>query len=103
MAARGYVHGRRAVPVHRLSFWPATRLGWLAVALAVASVVLTPSWKLMGPAGALPGLSCGFAGGVVGLAAIFAVKERAVTVVASVAPFIFAVVFVLAELTIGHS
>ena len=103
MSARGHVHGRRAAPVHRFSFWPATRLGLVAVALAVASVVLTLSWKLMGPAGALPGLSCGFAGGVAGLAATLAVKDRAVTVAASVAPFIFAVVFVPAELTIGHS
>lgn len=71
MSARNRVHGRRAPPVHRFRFWPATRLGWLAVALAVASVALTLGWKLISPAGALPGLSCGFAGGVAGLAAIF--------------------------------
>ena len=57
----------------------------------------------MGPAGAFPGLSCGFAGGIVALVSILRLKERAVTVVAALAPFLFAVVFAVAEVIAGSS
>lgn len=67
------------------------------------SIVLIPRWRLMGSAGAIPGLSCGFAGGVVALTAMGGRKERAITVIAGLVPFLFAVVFVLAELIIDHS
>ncbi len=103
MAASSHGRGARPHLTRHVPFWPATQLGWGAVALAAASVVLIPSWKLMGQAGAVPGLSCGFAGGIVALAAMLRQKERAVTVVASLVPFLFAVVFVIAELTVGHS
>lgn len=95
-----------SLPVHVSSgftFWPRTRPGWWASGLAAASVLLVPSWRLMGPAGAAPGLSCALAGGVVALWAIVRSKERAVIVFASLVPFLFAVVLVLAELAIGHS
>jgi hypothetical protein len=49
------------------------------------------------------GPSSGAAGGLVALTAIYRLKERAITVIASLAPFLFAVVFVIAELTVGHS
>jgi hypothetical protein len=97
-------HGTRAHIGHRFHFWPTTPLGWWAVGLAVASIVLVPSWKLMGPAGAFPGLSCGAAGGVVALTAMYRRKERAITVIACLVPFLFVVSFVIGELaTIGHS
>lgn len=103
MATSSHGHGTRAHVAHRFAFWPTTRLGWWAVGLAAVSIVLIPSWKLMGPAGAIPGLSCGFAGGVAALAAMGWRKERSITVIVSLVPFLFAVVFVVAELTIGHS
>ena len=56
-----------------------------------------------GIAGAVPGLSCGFAGGVVAQTAMGWRKDRAITVIASLVLSLFAVVFVLAELIIGHS
>lgn len=103
MAAAGQGHRAHRPVTRRFPFWPKTRLGWSAVTLAAASIVLVPSWKLMGPAGAVPGLSCAVAGGGAALVAMFAMKERAVTVVVSLVPFTFAVVFVIAELAIGHS
>ena len=57
----------------------------------------------MGAAGAVPGLSCGLAGGTIALWAIVRHKERALIVLVSMVPFAFAVIFLLAEVTIGHS
>jgi hypothetical protein len=79
-----------------------TRLGRWAVWLGVANVVLVLGWRLMGPLGALPGFAAGLAGGVVGLVAVFRRGERAVAVLVAILPLVFVVVFVLAELLIGH-
>ena len=103
MATSSHGHGTHTHGTHRFHLWPATQLGWWAVCLAIASIVLIPSWRLMGPAGAIPGLSCGLVGGVVALVAMARQKERAIIVAASLVPFIFAVIFLLAELAIGHS
>lgn len=103
MATSSHGHGTHGHITHRFLFWPTTTLGWWAAGLGATSIVLIPSWKLMGPAGAIPGLSCGFAGGLVALTAMFRDKERAITVLASLVPFLFTVAFVLAELIIGHS
>ncbi len=86
----------------RCAILPTTRLGSSAVWLAVASIVLVMSWRLMGPLGGFPGLACGLAGGIVALVAIVRDGERAVTVFAALVPFVNVVVFVLAELLIGH-
>jgi hypothetical protein len=50
------------------SLWqrPSTRLGWLAVGLAVASIVLNLAWSFL-PGGALLGLICGIIGGILAL------------------------------------
>jgi hypothetical protein len=86
----------------RIAVLPATRLGRWAVGLALANVVLVPSWSLLGPLGAFPGFACGLAGGITGLVAIFRRGERALTVYAAVVPLVLVVLFVLAELLIGH-
>lgn len=101
--ARNQSHGTHSHIARRLPMWPTTQLGWWAVILAVASIVLVPSWKLMGPEGAIPGLSCALAGGLVALVAMFRLKERAITLAASLVPFLFAVLFLAAELILGHS
>ncbi len=87
---------------HRHAILPTTYVGNWAVGLAVASIVANFSWKLMGPLGGFPSLIFGLAGGIVALVAIFRRGERAVTVFAALLPFLGAVVFVLAELLIGH-
>lgn len=56
----------------------------------------------MGPLGAMPGFACGLVGGVVALVAIFRRRERAISVFAALVPFVFVLVFVLAELIISH-
>lgn len=88
---------------HRRPFWPTTRLGTWAVALAIANVLLVPSWRLLGPLGAFPGLAAGAIGGVVALVAIGRRRERATSVVLAVVPLVLVVLFVLAELLVGHS
>ncbi len=96
---------RQRLPVEkarRIAMLPATQLGRWAVGLAAAAVVLVLAWRVMGPAGAVPGFVCGLAGGVVALVAIFRRGERAITVFAASVPFVFVVVFVLAELIVGH-
>lgn len=64
--------------------------------------MLLSGWSLLGRLGGIPGLAFGFAGGVTGLLAIVRRGERAVTVFAALVPFLNVVVFVLAELLIGH-
>jgi hypothetical protein len=81
---------------------PTTRLGKWAVPLAAANVALMLLWLPLKPVGAPLGLLCGLAGGIVALVAIFRRGERAVSVFVALLPFLFAIVFVLAELLIGH-
>jgi len=85
----------------RLKLWPATRLGKWAVGLGVAFFVFMLGWSVV-PGGAFIGLACAVAGGIVALVAILRHGERAIAVLAMLVPFLLAVVFVLAELLIGH-
>ena len=94
-------HGLPSRPRRR--FWPTTRLGTWAVGLAIANVLLVPSWRLMGPLGGLPGLVAGAAGGVLALVAIVRRRETSISVFVSVFPLALVALFVLAELLIGHS
>lgn len=96
---------RQRVPVEARrgrAILPTTRMGKWAVGLAVANIVLMFGWRLMGPLGGFPGLAAGFAGGVVALFAITRRGERAVAVFAAIVPLVLVVVFVLAELLVGH-
>jgi len=80
---------------------PTTRPGSWAVWLAVGYLVLMPAWSVL-PGGAALAFASGLAGGVVGLVAILRRGERALTVYAAVLPLVLVVVFVAAELLIGH-
>ena len=91
-----------AKPLRRVAILPVSRLGRWAVGLALANVVFVLGWRLMGPLGAAPGFAFGLAGGIAGLAAIFRRGERALAVYVAVAPLVLVVVFVLAELLVGH-
>jgi hypothetical protein len=90
--------GRRRRP----AIAPTTRLGNWAVGLAAAGVALNGTWRLLGPLGGFPALALGVAGGIVALVAVFRRGERAVSVFAAVLPFIGVLLFLLAELLIGH-
>lgn len=75
---------------------PATRLGWWAVGLAAASIVLVPAWSIL-PGGGFPGFICGLAGGVVALIAIFRQHERSWLVILAMLPLLFVIFFLLGE------
>jgi hypothetical protein len=60
-----------------------------------------PRWTVV-QGGAFFGFACGLVGGVVALVAILRHGERAISIFAALVPFVFVLVFVLAELIIGH-
>jgi hypothetical protein len=97
-----HAHREHSRPRRRVVFAPTTRLGRWAVGLAAAAVVGVPLWAIL-PGGALLPFGCGLAGGVVAVVAIARRHERAIAVYAALAPLAFVVLFVLAELLIGHS
>jgi hypothetical protein len=86
---------------HRPAILPTTSLGARAMWLAVAAVVFNFAWRIL-PGGAALAFACGIASGIVALVAILRRRERAVIAYAAVLPLIFVVVFILAELLIGH-
>ncbi|HSP72111.1 MAG TPA: hypothetical protein VLN26_07080 [Gaiellaceae bacterium] len=81
---------------------PTTRPGTWAAWLAVGYLVLMPAWSVL-PGGAALAFASGLAGGVLALVAILRRGERALTVFAAVLPLAFVVLFVAAELLIGHA
>jgi hypothetical protein len=80
---------------------PATRLGWWAIGLAVASFVLGFAWLFL-PAGALISFLCGLAGGIIALIAIIREHERSWLVWLSILPMINVFVFIIAEFLFPH-
>lgn len=87
---------------HERAWLPQTRLGRWAVALAVAGVLLVLAWSLLGPLGAFPGFGFQAAGGICALVAILRRRERAVAVYVALIPLASVVLFVTAELLLGH-
>ena len=83
--------------------WPRTQLGRWAVALAGAHVVLMTSWRLLGPLGGFPGLVVGLAAGALAAVAIAKRVDRSATVFAAAALGVLVVLFVAAELAVGHA
>lgn len=85
----------------RFTVPPVTRLGRLAVGLTVVHVALMLAWRVV-PGGGGLGLGSGLVAGVVALVAIVRDRERALSVFIAILPLIAVVVFVLAELPVGH-
>ena len=85
------------------SLWkrPSTRLGWWAVGLAVASIVLNFAWSIL-PGGAILGFICGLVCGVLALIAVIRQQERSWLVFLSVLPMFSVLFFTLAEFLIPH-
>jgi len=84
-------------------FWarPATRLGWWAVGLAVASFVLGFLWLFL-PGGAILSFLCGLAGGVIALIVIIRQQERSWLVFLSILPMINVFIFIIGEFIFPH-
>jgi multisubunit Na+/H+ antiporter MnhB subunit len=80
---------------------PATRLGWWAVGLAAASIVLSFAWSIL-PGGALVAFTCGLAGGVLALIAMIRQRERSWLVFLSLLPMLFVLSFILGEFLNPH-
>jgi hypothetical protein len=83
------------------SLWkrPSTRLGWWAVGLAVASIVLNLAWSIL-PGGGILGLICGLVGGVLALIAVIRLHERSWLVFLSILPMLLALFFIPGEFLI---
>jgi hypothetical protein len=84
----------------QVSLLPRTQLGRWAVALAVAFAALVLVGTVVPRGGGLA-LVCGLLGGALALVAIVRDGERALTVLAALAPLAFGVAFVVAELVAG--
>jgi hypothetical protein len=80
---------------------PNSRLGWWAVGLAAASILLILAWSVL-PGGAWLAFICGFAGGVLALIAVIRQHERSWLVFFSILPLFWVLVFILGELLVPH-
>ena len=80
---------------------PHTKLGWWAVGLAAASIVLMLAWSIL-PGGAMLSFLCGLAGGIIALIAVIRQQERSWLVFLSVLPMLNVFIFILGEFLIPH-
>jgi hypothetical protein len=80
---------------------PHTTLGWWAVGLAAASILLMFGWMFL-PGGAGLSFLCGLAGGIVALIAIIRQRERSWVVWLALLPMLNVFVFFLGEFLIPH-
>ena len=80
---------------------PKTKLGWWAVGLAIAGILLVPAWMIL-PGGAALGLLCSLAGGILGLIAILRQHERSWALWLTLLPMLNAFAFLLGEFLIPH-
>ncbi|MEI7845517.1 MAG: hypothetical protein WCK35_06920 [Chloroflexota bacterium] len=85
------------------SLWqrPGTRLGWWAVGLAGASIMLNFAWSIL-PGGAIFGFICGLTGGVLALIAVIRQHERSWLVFLSILPMLTVFFFIIGEILIPH-
>jgi hypothetical protein len=101
---------------HRFLGRPGTRLGWWAVGLGVAFVVMwiinsilfmpasveIPWRQLVLPFYGIFMMLCGFAAGIVGLIALIWRHERSWLVWLTLIPGLFVLVFILGEFLVPH-
>lgn len=86
---------------YRFLGMPQTKLGWWAVGLAAAGILLVFAWSIL-PGGAWLGFLCELAGGILALTAIVRERERSWLVWLSILPMVNVFVFVLAEFLFPH-
>jgi hypothetical protein len=82
-------------------FLPTTLLGKWAVRFAVGAFLLQFAWMIL-PGGAALSMACAVVGGVCALIAIVHQRDRAIAVYIAVVPLVMTVLFIAAELLIGH-
>jgi hypothetical protein len=80
---------------------PQTKLGWWAIGLAAASIMLLFAWSFL-PWGAWPSFLCGLAAGIIALIAIVREHERSWLVLLSLLPLLNLIVFLLGEFIVPH-
>lgn len=80
---------------------PRTKLGWWAVGLALASILLMFAWMFL-PGGAGLSFLCGLAGGIVALIAILRQHERSWMLWLALLPILNVFVFILGEFLFPH-
>ena len=100
MSVRVERYGSPAKHRPRITFLPATHLGWWAVGLAAAFFPFVFAAAVV-PRGAALGFVCGLAGGVTALMAVIRHRERALIVFVALVPLVIAVAFLLVELISG--
>lgn len=80
---------------------PHTKLGWWAVGLAIASILLMFAWMFL-PGGAGLSFLCGLAGGILALIAIIRQHERSWMLWLALLPMLNVFVFFLGEFLVPH-
>jgi hypothetical protein len=86
---------------HAVHVRPTTRLGRWAILVGLGYVVFMPLWMFLPGGGALA-LLCGLTGGALAIVAVARRGERGLLAYAAIVPLLLVVLFVLAELLIGH-
>lgn len=100
----------------RIKFLPFTRLGWWALWLGIAFLVLmtinsavfmrlpevTSWWAVLLPFYGIFTFLCGLAAGILALIAVIWKHERAVLVWMTMLPGLFVIVFLLGEFLVPH-
>jgi len=87
--------------MHAIHVLPTTRLGRRAILVGLGYILFMPLWMFL-PGGAMLAFTCGVVGGVAAIVAVKRDHERGLLAYAAIAPLVLVVVFVLAELLIGH-
>jgi mannose/fructose/N-acetylgalactosamine-specific phosphotransferase system component IIC len=88
-------------PVRAHHFLATTLLGKWAVGFAVGAFLLQFAWMIL-PGGAALSMAFALAGGISALIAIVHQRDRAIAVYIAVVPLVMTVLFLAAELLIGH-
>lgn len=93
-------HGQPS-PQRAHHFLPTTPLGTWAFGFAVAAFLLQFAWMIL-PGGAALSMACAVVGGVCALIAIVRQRDMAIAVYIAVVPLVMTLLFIAAELLIGH-
>ena len=90
------------MPAHAVHVRPTTRLGTWAILVGLGYFVFMPLWVFL-PGGAGLAFLCGLTGGALAIVAVARRGERGLLAFAAIVPLVLVVLFVLAELLIGHA
>jgi hypothetical protein len=80
---------------------PHSKLGWWAVGLVIAGILLVSAWTIL-PGGATLGFLCELAAGIIALIAIIRQHERSWMLWLTLLPMLNVFIFFLGEFLIPH-